>query len=96
MSYGQKSDSDMLLSYGFMPAPMSNPHNACNLRLGLRHDDPNIDLKRQLLQRAGQPDSMEFPLRLDALPQSLLRYAEYVVMPTPELQVCSSCGSRYT
>ena len=90
VSYGQKSDTQLLLSYGFMPALLSNPHNACNLRLELQHNDPSIDIKRALLEEVGQTGSMEFPLRLDSLPQNLFNFAAFVTTDAPDRRVSSA------
>lgn len=90
MSYGQKSDSEMLLSYGFAPAALSNPHNACSLRLSLQEDDPLLNVKRDLLEEADKDGYMDFPLRLDALPQNLLSFADFIATSTPDKRVGSS------
>ncbi len=93
MSYGQKSDSEMLLSYGFAPAALSNPHNACSLRLSLREDDPLFSVKRDLLSEADKDGYRDFPLRLDALPISLLNFADFITTSTPDKGVGSSTAS---
>lgn len=98
MSYGQKSDSEMLLSYGVAPAALSNPHNACSLRLSLQEDDPLLDMKRDLLLEADKDACMDFPLRLDALPQNLLNFADFIATNTPDKRVgpSSALGSALT
>lgn len=90
VSYGQKSDTQLLLSYGFMPAPLSNPHSACNLRLSLQRDDPCFDAKRALLEEAGHSACMEFPLRLDSLPQKLINYAAFLCTEAPDRRVSTA------
>ncbi|KAG2500913.1 hypothetical protein HYH03_001672, partial [Edaphochlamys debaryana] len=79
ISYGPKSSGELLLSYGFCPPPAANPHEAYRLRVGLdRGGDPLAGLKEEALKAHGLPPSMEFPLRLEALPEGLLQYLAFV------------------
>jgi hypothetical protein len=57
-SYGQKTQGELLLSYGFVPEEGSNPHDACLLSI---HDQG----------KEGEGGKV-FPLRMGAVPQSLL------------------------
>ena len=77
ISYGQKTSGQLLLSYGFMPAPGSNPHDACLLELSLAEDDPCYQAKAACLRQYGAEPAREFPLRLDAIPQALLLFAAF-------------------
>ena len=77
ISYGQKTSGQLLLSYGFMPKPGSNPHDACLLELSLAEDDPCYQAKVACLRQYGAEAAREFPLRLDALPQALLLFAAF-------------------
>ena len=77
ISYGQKTSGQLLLSYGFMPALGSNPHDACLLELSLAEDDPCYQAKAACLSQYGAEPAREFPLRLDALPQALLLFAAF-------------------
>jgi histone-lysine N-methyltransferase SETD3 len=77
ISYGQKTSGQLLLSYGFMPEPGANPHDACPLELTLAEDDPGRDAKLACLRQYGADATREFPLRLDALPQGLLLFAAF-------------------
>ena len=77
ISYGQKTSGQLLLSYGFMPAPGSNPHDACLLELSLAEDDPCYQAKAACLRQHGVEPAREFPLRLDALPRALLLFAAF-------------------
>ena len=52
-SYGQKSTSELLLSYGFCPSAEENPHDACKLRLQLSPDDAQKAAKTDLLHMYG-------------------------------------------
>lgn len=64
-------------SYGFCPAPGSNPHDGCQLRLGLRPEaeDPVHAWKAEALGRRGFAPSQLFPLRMVAAPWELMHYA---------------------
>lgn len=51
VSYGAKTSSALLLSYGFLPA--SNPDDGVALRFGLRRDDPLYRGKLACLEQHG-------------------------------------------
>jgi hypothetical protein len=40
ISYGQRSSSELLLSYGFSPDPTTHPHETLPLVIGLQPGDP--------------------------------------------------------
>lgn len=77
ITYGQKTSGQLLLSYGFMPEPGSNPHDAYLLEMKLSEDDPSFHAKVACLRRYGAEATKDFPLRLDALPQALLLFAAF-------------------
>lgn len=66
-------------SYGFCPAPGTNPHDGCKLRLSLRPDDPAAEAKAAALARRGFARSQLFPLRMGAAPWELTHYAALCV-----------------
>ncbi|GLI58716.1 hypothetical protein VaNZ11_000469 [Volvox africanus] len=75
VSYGPKSSGELLLSYGFCPPPAANPHQDYKLRLAVDcQADPLADLKVAALARHGLPAELEFPLKLEGLPEGLLQY----------------------
>lgn len=78
VSYGQKTSGELLLSYGFLIPPETNPNDAYQLQIGLDSDDSQQQSKLAVLQRYGLSGSEEFPLRLSALPDGLLQYAAFV------------------
>jgi histone-lysine N-methyltransferase SETD3 len=61
-SYGQKTSGELLLSYGFVPEEGSNPHDACLLSIKARGTE----------EKKGKNGFKVFPLRMGAVPQSLL------------------------
>lgn len=75
VSYGQKTSGQLLLSYGFLPQPGSNPHDACLLPLEINKQDPARQWKAEVLEGQGLGSPQVFPLRMGALPQGLLQYA---------------------
>ena len=78
VSYGQKSSGELLLSYGFMIPPDTNPHDAYQMPIALDSDDSQHKSKTAALQRFGLTGHQEFPLRVTALPDGLLQYAAFV------------------
>lgn len=74
VSYGPKTNGQLLLSYGFAPKPGTNPHDAYCLKVCVKEDDL---AKVACLQQLGVPASMEFPLRLSGMPESLLPYIAF-------------------
>ena len=78
VSYGQKTSGELLLSYGFMIPPDTNPHDAYQLPIALERDDSQYQGKTTALHRFGLTGHQEFPLRVTALPDGLLQYAAFV------------------
>ena len=78
VSYGPKTSGELLLSYGFMLAPESNPHDAYLLQLALDANDSQYKSKLAALQQYGLTDRQQFPLRVNALPAGLLEYAAFI------------------
>ena len=78
VSYGPKTSGELLLSYGFMLAPESNPCDAYLLKLALDANDSQHQGKLAALQQYGLTDRQHFPLRVNALPDGLLEYAAFI------------------
>ena len=53
LSYGPRTSGNLLLSYGFAPAPQDNPYDACPLRLALHEDDALFEAKAEALRHHG-------------------------------------------
>ena len=60
MSYGQKSNADLLLLYGF--ALDRNPHNTVSLDFQLDPNDDLYDDKMAFVDKAGLPSRIFFPV----------------------------------
>jgi len=68
-SYGQKTSGELLLSYGFLPEEGLNVHDACLLRIGgLGKGKEQISKPKKV-----------FPLKMGAIPQSLLEHLRSAV-----------------
>ena len=78
VSYGPKTSGELLLSYGFMLAPESNPQDAYLLELALDPNDSQYQGKLDALQQYGMQDRKQFPLRVTALPAGLLEFAAFI------------------
>jgi len=84
ISYGQKSNAELLLLYGF--ALDRNPYNSVDIALGLIDeqvsDETELDevelkllkAKRKFLDLRGRRDEAAFPLYADRYPEELLEY----------------------
>lgn len=71
-SYGEKSSSALLLSYGFVPQGV-NPHEAVDLCLALHEGDALLAEKAQALAACGLQREERFPLRLGAFPDGMIQ-----------------------
>ena len=63
ISYGPKSNSDLLLLYGFCLD--RNPFNSVEIRVNLLEGDPLYEEKRVFLAKAERRESEPFPLYAD-------------------------------
>ena len=84
-SYGEKTSGQLLLSYGFAPVH-DNPHDGCELPLGLDADDPQLAAKAALLAERGMEATVEFPLKLGGWPAAMLPYAAFVCVSTDSME----------
>jgi histone-lysine N-methyltransferase SETD3 len=84
-SYGEKTSGQLLLSYGFGPVH-DNPHDGCDLPLGLDADDPQHDAKAALLAERGMEATVEFPLKLGGWPAAMLPYAAFACVSTDSME----------
>lgn len=92
ISYGPKSNADLLLLYGF--ALERNPYNSVDVTVSIKPrvatvdgDDDDVDPlaeeKIDFLARAGREDTVDFPCYADRYPTELLEYLRLMQM-TPE------------
>ncbi|KAL6635047.1 hypothetical protein ACP70R_027718 [Stipagrostis hirtigluma subsp. patula] len=81
ISYGKKSNGELLLSYGFVPKEGTNPNDSVELLVSLDKSDNCYKEKLQALKRNGLSESESFPLRVTGWPVELMAYAFLVVSP---------------
>ncbi|GJP33725.1 hypothetical protein CLOM_g18245 [Closterium sp. NIES-68] len=77
VSYGPKSNGELLLAYGVVPATR-NPSDSVSLLLALSPDDPLLPVKEAALQANGLTCPLSFPVRMDGWPSQLLNFARLV------------------
>ncbi|KAL3675058.1 hypothetical protein R1sor_025006 [Riccia sorocarpa] len=73
VSYGaDRSNSDLLISYGFVD--QSNPNDYLSIEVELLPTDRLMGFKQQILEQAGFDSPQTFPLFKDRFPTQLLTY----------------------
>ncbi|KAJ8899372.1 hypothetical protein K2173_018346 [Erythroxylum novogranatense] len=81
ISYGKKSNGELLLSYGFVPKEGTNPSDSVELSLSLNKSDKCYEEKLEVLRKHGLSASACFPLRVTGWPLELMAFAYLVVSP---------------
>ncbi|CAL1356179.1 unnamed protein product [Linum trigynum] len=81
ISYGKKSNGELLLSYGFVPREGTNPSDSVELPFSLKKSDKCYKEKLEALRKHGLSGSHCFPIRVTGWPQELIAYAYLAVSP---------------
>ncbi|KAJ4958595.1 hypothetical protein NE237_025706 [Protea cynaroides] len=81
ISYGKKSNGELLLSYGFVPREGTNPNDSVELPFSLKKSDECYKEKLEALRKHGLSASECFPLQTTGWPLELMAYAYLVVSP---------------
>ncbi|GLJ18380.1 hypothetical protein SUGI_0325470, partial [Cryptomeria japonica] len=81
ISYGKKSNGELLLACGFVPEEGTNADDSVALPLAIDKSDSCYDQKLELLQRHGLSTPQSFPLKMTGWPTQLEAYAFLVVSP---------------
>lgn len=85
ISYGPKSNADLLLLYGF--AVERNPFNSVDVTVSISrrtvNEDPLLNEKLEFLEGVGRENTVDFPCYADRYPIEMLEYLRLMVM-TPE------------
>ncbi|GMP53219.1 hypothetical protein CsSME_00018753 [Camellia sinensis var. sinensis] len=81
ISYGKKSNGELLLSYGFVPREGTNPRDSVELLLSLNKSDKCYKEKMEALRKHGLSVSQCFPLQITGWPLELMAYAYLAVSP---------------
>ncbi|KAJ8445650.1 hypothetical protein Cgig2_009051 [Carnegiea gigantea] len=87
ISYGKKSNGELLLSYGFVPKEGTNPSNSAELSLSLKKSDRCYKEKLEALEKCGLSASHCFPLQVTGWPVEMMAYAYLVVSPPSMLRL---------
>ncbi|KAJ7964677.1 ribulose-1,5 bisphosphate carboxylase/oxygenase large subunit N-methyltransferase, chloroplastic [Quillaja saponaria] len=82
ISYGKKSNGELLLSYGFVPREGTNPSDSVELPLSLKKSDSNYKEKLEALKKHGLSASQCFPVQVTGWPLELMAYAYLAVSPS--------------
>ncbi|KAK7316537.1 hypothetical protein RJT34_00082 [Clitoria ternatea] len=82
ISYGKKSNGELLLSYGFVPKEGANPRDSVELSLSLKKSDACYTDKLELLKKYGSSVSQCFPIQITGWPLELMAYAYLAVSPS--------------
>ncbi|OVA19761.1 SET domain [Macleaya cordata] len=99
ISYGKKSNGELLLSYGFVPREGSNPSDSAELLLSLDKSDKCYNEKLEALRRHGLSESQRFPLQITGWPLELMAYAYLAVSPpsmTRQFEEMAAAASNKT
>uniref|UniRef100_A0A803MVF0 Rubisco LSMT substrate-binding domain-containing protein n=1 Tax=Chenopodium quinoa TaxID=63459 RepID=A0A803MVF0_CHEQI len=86
ISYGKKSNGELLLSYGFVPKEGTNPSDSAELSLSLKKSEKCYKEKLDALKKYGLSGSHCFPLQVTGWPVEMMAYAYLVVSPPSMLQ----------
>ncbi|KAK3444562.1 hypothetical protein EUGRSUZ_A01370 [Eucalyptus grandis] len=81
ISYGRKSNGELLLSYGFVPKEGTNPSDSVELLLSLKKSDKSYSQKLEALRKHGLSASQCFPVQITGWPVELMAYAYLAVSP---------------
>lgn len=88
ISYGQKSNAELLLLYGF--ALERNPYNSVDVTVSIRaagmdiEEDPLAQEKREFLESVGRGQTVDFPCYADRYPVEMLEYLRLMMMTTED------------
>lgn len=84
ISYGEKSNSDLLLLYGF--ALERNPFNSVDITVGLSKEDPLYVAKRAYLAKSGRDAiSVRFPLQQSRYPSELVDFLRLLLVEPEDI-----------
>ncbi|KAL1155958.1 hypothetical protein V6Z11_A08G059700 [Gossypium hirsutum] len=81
ISYGKKSNAELLLSYGFVPKQGTNLNDSVELPLSLKISDKCYKQKLKALMKHGLSASQCYPIQISGWPLELMAYAYLTVSP---------------
>lgn len=84
INYGEKSNADLLLLYGF--SLDRNPFNAVDVTIGLSREDPMYGQKKAYLDKAGRGvSSVRFPLQGNRYPSELVDFLRLLLVEPEDI-----------
>ncbi|KAF6156568.1 hypothetical protein GIB67_000033 [Kingdonia uniflora] len=81
ISYGKKSNGELLLSYGFVLKEGTNPSDSADLSVSLNKTDVCYKEKLEVFKKHGLSASEHFPIQITGWPVELMAYSYLVVSP---------------
>lgn len=75
VTYGPKSNADLLLLYGFVSD--RNPYDSVELVVSLTSDDPLYERKKEYLKESGVEETATFPLYRDRYPMEMVEFLRF-------------------
>lgn len=81
ISYGRKSNGELLLSYGFVPREGTNPSDSVEVSMSLKKSDKCYKEKVEALKKHGLSPLECFPIQVTGWPLELMAFAYLVVSP---------------
>ncbi|KAK6259608.1 SET domain - like 6 [Theobroma cacao] len=97
ISYGKKSNGELLLSYGFVPKEGTNPSDSVELPLSLKKYDKCYKEKLEALRKHGLSASQCYPIQITGWPLELMAYANLAVSPpsmSPQFEEMAAAASN--
>lgn len=82
VTYGPKSNSELLLLYGFVTD--RNPYDSVEITVSLSETDPLYEQKLEYVEQSGIDPSSNFPLYRDRYPMELVEYLRFCVSSEDE------------
>lgn len=83
VTYGPKSNADLLLLYGFISD--RNPYDSVELVVSLEEGDALFERKKEYLRESGVETTATFPLYTDRYPMELIEFLRFCVSNEKEL-----------
>jgi Rubisco LSMT substrate-binding/SET domain len=84
VTYGPKSNSELLLLYGFLVD--RNPYDAVEITVSPDPDDPLFQQKLEYMMSSGVDESATFPLYGDRYPMELIEFLRFCVSDQSEFE----------
>ena len=84
VTYGPKSNTELLLLYGFLVD--RNPYDSVEISVALDEDDPLFEKKKEIREQSNVGVVAKFPLFIDRYPMELIEYLRFCVATEKEFE----------